>query len=144
MSFPHNNVRNKKKCQQSTRDISEIRKRGLPQDEVTIFALRKVKLHLLDILITEDTMPDNESNLSDDLSKSLSSSSDEKESDGTQTSTTTDSSWSLAGKETKQVNRSKVLLLGVIAISAAVLGLFTFLIVDEDEEDDFQVAVSLK
>jgi hypothetical protein len=26
---------------------------------------------------------------------------------------------------------------GVMAISAAVLGLFTFLIIDEDEEDDF-------
>jgi hypothetical protein len=31
-----------------------------------------------------------------------------------------------------------------MAISAAVLGLFTFLIVDEDEEDDFRVAVSSK
>jgi hypothetical protein len=50
----------------------------------------------------------------------------------------------LTSKETKQVNRSKVLLLGVMAISAVVLGLLTFLIVDEDEEDDFRAAVSSK
>jgi hypothetical protein len=79
-----------------------------------------------------------------DHSKSFSSTS-EKESDGdSQTSATSDSSWSLASKETKQVNRSKVLLLGVMAISAAVLGLLTFLIVNEDEEDDFRAAVSSK
>jgi hypothetical protein len=83
-----------------------------------------------------------DSNPSDDPSN-LSSSSSEKD-DGSQTSATTDSSWSLATKETKQVNRSKVLLLGVLAISAAVLGLLTFLIVGEDEEDDFRAAVSSK
>jgi hypothetical protein len=86
-------------------------------------------------------MGDDDSNPSQDLSTSSS----EKESDGvSQTSATTDSSWSLASKETKQVNRSKVLLLGVMAISAVVLGLLTFLIVDEEEEDDFRAAVSSK
>jgi hypothetical protein len=101
---------------------------------------------LLDLLTTEDTMGDDDPNPSDDVSKSFSSSS-EKESDGvsqTSATTCTDSSWSLASKETKQVNRSKVLLLGVMAISAAVLGLLTFLIVNEDEEDDFRAAVSSK
>jgi hypothetical protein len=87
-------------------------------------------------------MADDDSVASDDHSKSFSSS--EEKSDVSQTSGTSDSSWSLARKETKQVNRSKVLLLGVMAISAAVLGLFTFMIVDEDEDDDFQAAVSSK
>jgi hypothetical protein len=80
-----------------------------------------------------------------DHSKSFSSTSERESGDGvSQTSGTTDSSWSLAKEETKQVNRSKVLLLGVMAISAAVLGLSTFLIVNEDEEDDFRAAVSSK
>jgi hypothetical protein len=88
-------------------------------------------------------MGDDDSNLSDDLSKSVSSSSEGK-TDGSEASGTSDSSWSLAKKETKQVNRSKVLLLGVMAISAAILGLFTFLVIDQEEEDDFQAAVSSK
>jgi hypothetical protein len=87
-------------------------------------------------------MGDDDSFPSDDHSKSFSSTSDK--SDGSQASGTSNSSWSLARKETKQVNRSKVLLLGVMAISAAVLGLFTFMIVDEDEDDDFRAAVSSK
>jgi hypothetical protein len=84
----------------------------------------------------------NDSNPSDDPSNPSSSSSEKD--DGSQASGTSNSSWSLASKETKQVNRSKVLLLGVMAISAVVLGLLTFLIVDEDEEDDFRAAVSSK
>jgi hypothetical protein len=91
---------------------------------------------------TRDTMYDDDSNASDDLSISASSSSEHD--DGSKASGTSNSSWSLASKETKQVNRSKMLLLGVMAISAAVLGLFTFLVVDEDEEDDFRAAVSSK
>ena len=87
-------------------------------------------------------MCDYDSNASDDLS--ISSSSKSEKDDGSQASRTSNSSWSLASKETKQVNRAKVLLLGVMAISAAVLGLLTFLIVDEDEEDDFRAAVSSK
>ena len=82
----------------------------------------------------EDSIPSN------DHSRSFSSSS-EKDDDCSQTS---NSSWSLARKETKQVNRSKALLLGVMAIAAALLGLFAFLIVDEDEDDDFRAAVSSK
>jgi hypothetical protein len=77
---------------------------------------------------------------SDYPSKSFSSSSEKD--DGSQTSGKSHSSWSLASKETRQVNRFRVLLLGVMAISAAVIGLLTFLIVDEDEEDDFKAAVS--
>jgi hypothetical protein len=88
-------------------------------------------------------MGDDDSNASDDLSKSFSSTSERESGDGASKATEdTDSSWYLAKEETEQVNRSKVLLLGVMIISAAVLGLFSFLIVDEDEEDDFQVAVS--
>jgi hypothetical protein len=85
-----------------------------------------------------------DSNPPDDLSKSFSSTS-EKESDGvSQTSGTSDSSWYLAKKETKQVNRSKGVLLGVMVIAAALLGLFVFRIVDEEEDNDFQAAVSSK
>jgi hypothetical protein len=87
-------------------------------------------------------MYDDDSDASDDLSISTSSSSEHD--DGSQASGTSNSSWSLASKETKQVNRSKMLLLGVMVISAAVLGLFTFLVVDEEEEDDFRAAVSSK
>jgi hypothetical protein len=90
-------------------------------------------------------MGEDDSNPSDDLSKSFSSTSEKESGDGVSQATgDTDSSWYLAKEETKQVNRSKVLLLGVMVISAAILGLFSFLIVDEDEEDDFQVAVSSK
>jgi hypothetical protein len=88
-------------------------------------------------------MGDDDSLPSDDHSRSFSSTS-EKDDGGSQTSGTSDSSWSLARKETRQVNRSKVLLLGFMAIAAAVLGLFTFLIVDEEEDDDFRAAVSSK
>jgi hypothetical protein len=97
--------------------------------------------HFLNILTTQDTMGDDDSTPPDGLSKSFSSSSEGK-TNGSQASGTSDSSWSLAKKETQQVNRSKVLLLGIMAISAAVLGLLAFLIVDEDEEDDFRAAVS--
>jgi hypothetical protein len=76
----------------------------------------------------------------DDHERSFSSTSEK--SDGC--SQTSNSSWSLARNETKQVNRSKVLLLGVMVIAAAVLGLFTFLVVDDDEDDDFRAAVSSK
>jgi hypothetical protein len=88
----------------------------------------------------DDSIPE------DDLSRSFSSTSEKDESgSGSQTSGTSDAaSWSLARKETTQVNRSKVLLVGVMVIAAAVLGLFTFLIVDEDEDDDFRAAVSSK
>jgi hypothetical protein len=86
-------------------------------------------------------MGDDDSTPSDDHSKSFSSTS-EKESDGPQTVGDVDSSWYLAKEETQQVKRSKVLLLGVMVIAAAVLGLFAFLIVDEDEDDDFRAAVS--
>jgi hypothetical protein len=85
-------------------------------------------------------MSDNDSSSSDDLQPSSSSTSDK--SDGC--SQTSNSSWSLARNETKQVNRSKVLLLGVMVIAAAVLGLFTFLVVDGDEDDDFRAEVSSK
>jgi hypothetical protein len=88
-------------------------------------------------------MGDDDSNSSDDFSRSFSSTS-EKSDGHTQASGGSNSSWSLARKETRQVNRSKVLLLGIMALSAALLGLFTFLIVDEDEDDDFQAAVSSK
>jgi hypothetical protein len=88
-------------------------------------------------------MGDDDSNSSDDLSRSISSTS-EKSDGHMQASGSSNSSWSLARKETRQVNRSKVLLLGVMAIAAALLGLFTFLIFDEDEDDDFQAAVSSK
>jgi hypothetical protein len=81
----------------------------------------------------------NDSNSSDDLPPSFSSS--EKSEGYSQTSA---ASWSLARKETTQVNRSKVLLLGVMVIAVAVLGLFTFLIVDEEEDDAFRAAVSSK
>jgi hypothetical protein len=87
-------------------------------------------------------MCDDEFNAPDNHSHSSSSSSEKD--DGSQASGTSNSSWSLASKDTKQVNRFKVLLLGVMAISAAVLGLLTFLIIDEDEEDDFRAAVSSK
>jgi hypothetical protein len=88
-------------------------------------------------------MSDDDPIPSDDISQSFSSTTER--SDGhSQTSGTSDASWSLARKETKEVNRSKVLLLGVMVIAAALLGLFTFLIVDEEEEDDFQAAVSSK
>jgi hypothetical protein len=137
-------------CQHLTRDISEIQKRiPSPVAELRSKYLQFEKKncphilhHFLDQLI-EEAMGDDDSTPSDDLSKSFSSTS-EKESDGSQTTGATDSSWYLAKEETKQVNRSKVLLLGVMAISAAVLGLFSFLIVDEDEEDDFRAAVSSK
>jgi hypothetical protein len=85
-------------------------------------------------------MGNDDSNSSDDLPQS--SSSNSEKSDGC--SQTSGASWSLAKKETKQVNRSKVLLLGVMVVAAAVLGLFTFLIVDAEEEDDFRAAVSSK
>jgi hypothetical protein len=88
-------------------------------------------------------MSDDDPIPSDDISQSFSSTTER--SDGhSQTSGTSDASWSLARKETKEVNRSKVLLLGVMVIAAALLGLFTFLIVDEEEEDDFRAAVSSK
>jgi hypothetical protein len=78
-----------------------------------------------------------------DFSRSFSSTTEK--SDGiSQTSGATDASWNLARTETKKVNRSKVGMLGVMVIAAAVLGLFAFLIVDEDEEDDFRAAVSSK
>jgi hypothetical protein len=88
-------------------------------------------------------MGDDDSIPSDDLSRSISSTS-EKSDGNTQASGSSNSSWSLVRKETRQMNRSKVLLLGVMALSAVVLGLFTFLVVDEDEDDDFRAAVSSK
>jgi hypothetical protein len=78
-------------------------------------------------------------------SRSFSSTSEKESAEGlSQASGASDSSWYLAKEETKQVNRSKVLLLGVLTIAAAVLGLGVFLVVDGDEEDDFRSAVSLK
>jgi hypothetical protein len=88
-------------------------------------------------------MGDDDSIPEDDLSRSFSSTS-EKDDSCSQASGTSDASWSLARKETTEVNRSKVLLLGVMVIAAALLGLFTFLIVDEEEDDDFRAAVSSK
>jgi hypothetical protein len=80
-----------------------------------------------------------------DHSRSFSSTSERESAEGvSQTSGASDSSWYLAKEETKQVNRSKVLLLGVLAIAAAVLGACVFLVVDHDEEDDFRAAVSSK
>ncbi len=82
---------------------------------------------------------------SSDHSRSFSSTSEKESADGiSQTSGTSDSSWYLAKEETTQVNRSKVLLLGVLAIAAAILGICVFLIADGDEEGDFRAAVSLK
>jgi hypothetical protein len=86
-------------------------------------------------------MGDDDSVPSDDPEGSFSSTSEKSDGCSSQNSTP---SWSLAKKETKQVNYSKVLLLGVMVIAAAVLGLFTFLVVDEDEDDDFRAAVSSK
>jgi hypothetical protein len=76
-------------------------------------------------------------------SRSFSSSS-EKSDACSQTSKTSNSAWSLVKRETRQVNRTKVFLLGVMVIAAALLGLSTFLIFDEDEDDDFRAAVSSK
>jgi hypothetical protein len=137
MSFLRNNSRKNNPI----RDISDIQYLS-PKVEVTIFARRNKKKGLNFQLTIQDTMDVHDSNQTDDHSKSFSSSSEKDDGSQTSATTRTDSSWSLASKETKQVNRSKVLLLGVMAISAAVLGLLTFLIFDEDEEDDFRAAVS--
>jgi hypothetical protein len=151
MSFLRNNTLNNK-VSNLNRDISEIRKSVPPQQVATLrsqylqFEKKNCPhtFHFLDQLI-EEAMGDDDSTPPDDLSKSFSSTSERESGDGvSQTSGTSDSSWYLAKEETKQVNRSKVLLLGVLAIAAAVLGLFSFLIVDEDEEDDFRAAVSSK
>jgi hypothetical protein len=96
---------------------------------------------LLDLL--RDNMGNDDSIRSEAPSRSFSSSSQESDA-CSQTSKTSNSSWSLVKRETKQVNRSKVLLLGVMVTAAALLGLFTFLLVDEEEDDDFQAAVSSK
>jgi hypothetical protein len=78
-----------------------------------------------------------------DFSRSFSSSTEK--SDGvSQTSGVTDTSWNLASTETKKVNRSKVVMMGVMVLAAGMLGLFTFRIVDQEEVDDFQAAVSSK
>jgi hypothetical protein len=151
MSFLRNNTLTTR-CQHLTRDISKILKSVNPHQ---VAPLRSQYLqfekkncphtfHFLDQLIDE-AMGDDDSTPPDDLSKSFSSTSERESGDGvSQTSGTSDSSWYLAKEETKQVNRSKVLLLGVLAIAAAVLGLCVFLVADEDEEDDFRAAVSSK
>jgi hypothetical protein len=78
-----------------------------------------------------------------DFSRSFSSTTEK--SDGiSQNSGNTDASWNLARTETKKVNLSKVVMLGVMVLAAVVLGLCTFLIVDQEEDDDFQAAVSSK
>jgi hypothetical protein len=80
---------------------------------------------------------------SDDLSRSFSSTT-EKSDGNSQISGTSDASWNLARTETKKVNRSKMGMLGVMVIAAGILGPFTFLILDQEEDDDFQAAVSLE
>jgi hypothetical protein len=80
---------------------------------------------------------------SENLSTSFSSTT-EKSDGNSNISGTSDASWNLARTETKKVNRSKVGMLGVMVIAAAALGVFTFLIVDQEEEDDFRAAVSSK
>jgi hypothetical protein len=80
----------------------------------------------------------------------VSSKDDQSESESSETETNNtgglskDSSKKIVRAESNVVNRSKVLLLGVMVVAAAVLGLFTFLIVDAEEEDDFRAAVSSK
>jgi hypothetical protein len=92
--------------------------------------------------MSDDDDDDSSSMPSGNLSQSFSSTTEK--SDGYSQTSGTDSSWNLARTETKRVNRSKVLLMGVMVIAAGVLALFTFLIVDQEEDDDFQTAVSSK
>jgi hypothetical protein len=60
---------------------------------------------------------------------------------GNDTQGSNDSSLSLAREETNAVNRSKVLVLAVIAIAATACGTATYLFTTSGEKDDFSSAV---
>jgi hypothetical protein len=60
---------------------------------------------------------------------------------GRDTQGSNDSSLNLAREETKAVNRSKLLVLGVIAIAAAACATATYLFTRSGEKEDFKSAV---
>jgi hypothetical protein len=57
-------------------------------------------------------------------------------------STRSGSSFSLARSETRAVNRSKLIVLGVIALAACAVAFFTYWFVSQGEEHAFELAVS--
>lgn len=54
-----------------------------------------------------------------------------------------DSSFSLARAETRAVNRSKLLVLAVIALAAGALGAMIYVLVDNEETYNFETEVSM-
>ena len=54
---------------------------------------------------------------------------------------TSDSSFSLARSETRLVNRSKMLVFGVITLAAGLLGCMIFLLLTQEETTTFQIEV---
>jgi hypothetical protein len=57
---------------------------------------------------------------------------------------TSDSSFSLARSETRLVNRSKMLVFGVITLAAGLLGCMIFLLLTQEETTTFHIEVRAK
>lgn len=85
----------------------------------------------------QDTMSDNDENEQSSESASLSSGTESNHTGGVSNA----SSISLARAETNAVNRSKIVVLAVIAIAAAACGAATYFFTKSEEEDDFHSQV---
>jgi hypothetical protein len=85
----------------------------------------------------QDTMSDNDENEQSSESASLSSGTESNHTGGVSNA----SSISLARAETNAVNRSKIVVLAVIAIAAAACGAATYFFTKSEEEDDFHTQV---